>query len=65
MEQEDEFLSQDEVDALLNGIGEASTASNVLQNPSGDIRPYAGIIWANHGWRFWKISMKNSPVPCA
>jgi flagellar motor switch protein FliM len=40
MDQENEFLSQDEVDALLNGIGQDGTAGNLRQAPQGDVRPY-------------------------
>lgn len=40
MEEEKEFLSQDEVDALLDGIGEEGAASGNVQIPEGDVRPY-------------------------
>lgn len=40
MEEEKEFLSQDEVDALLGGIGNETAASGGPQMPQGDIRPY-------------------------
>lgn len=40
MEEEKEFLSQDEVDALLGGIGGEGAASTSAQIPQGDIRPY-------------------------
>lgn len=40
MEEEKEFLSQDEVDALLDGIGDGGVASGGAQLQQGDIRPY-------------------------
>jgi len=40
MEEEKEFLSQDEVDALLGGIGEAGPDSALPGTPAGNIRPY-------------------------
>lgn len=40
MEEEKEFLSQDEVDALLDGIGEENAASTTPNVPAGNIRPY-------------------------
>ncbi len=39
MEQENEFLSQDEVDALLNGIG-GETSANVAQDAAQNVQPY-------------------------
>ena len=40
MEEEKEFLSQDEVDALLGGIGDQGEDSGGIPLPKGDIRPY-------------------------
>lgn len=40
MADETEFLSQDEVDSLLSGIGDGVAPGDALPLPEGDIRPY-------------------------